>query len=61
MLEFAVVNLKLCDIIETCIEQATSYILVIDNWQVFLILMMFENQTIIEAIYRLLILSKPLL
>ncbi len=61
MLELAVVNLELCNIIETCIEQATSHILVIDDGQILLILMMFENQTIIEAIYCLLILSESLL
>ena len=61
MLELAVVNLELCNIVETCIEEAPSHVLVIDNGQILLILMMFENQTIIEAIYCLLILSESLL
>ncbi len=61
VLELAVVNLELCNIIETCIEQATTHVLVIDNGQILLILMVFENETIVEAIYCLLILCKSLL
>ncbi len=47
VLELAVVNLELCNVIESSGKQAATHILVIDNGQIFLVLMMFEYQAVI--------------